>query len=136
MEDSVNIAPRSALLLCLLLLAPLAACGDAAGPGGGPIIVISQTWRNATLAQHTIFFRSPDDGQPSGVIAGREDHPTFGPNSPVGGFWADGRVEIVIHRGEDRRHKYVAYVTADNPERLEFTPLNGGPAFVLLLGLE
>jgi hypothetical protein len=131
----VNIAPRSALLLCLLLLAPLAGCDSATGPGG-PIIVISNTWRNADPnLQHTIFFRSPDDGQRSGLIAGREDHPIFGPNSLVGGHWANGRVEIMVYRGEDEQHKYVAYVTADNPERLEFTPLNGGPAFVLLRGL-
>lgn len=126
--------PLRTLTAAVLLLAPLGACQDAAGPGG-PVIVISATWRNADDDDHTIFFRSSDDGQRSGVVAGREDgHPQFGSGSPVGGQWSDGRLELMIYRGEDARHHYVARFSYDNPDRLELTSTNGGPPFVLLAG--
>jgi hypothetical protein len=106
--------------MCLLPVALAAGC-DSPSEGGGPIIIISDTWENVQNPENTFFFRSPDDGQRSGVVAGTETRPGGGAARPLGGFWAGGRLEFTVHRAEDDRPKFVAYFQGDDPNELELT---------------
>lgn len=116
---------RLAALTALLLIA---ACSDSPLSGGGPPLIISATWVDAEDADHTIFFRSTDDGETSGTLAGREDHVALGTfDSPVGGFWESGRVEMVIVRGGEP-YKFVATFHGPEPTELVFTSVGGTAA--------
>ncbi|MEX2572499.1 MAG: hypothetical protein WD737_14460 [Gemmatimonadota bacterium] len=113
----------------LLLLS--AGCeGSPTGGGGGLPIVISATWTDAHDPDHTVTFRSPDDGRTSGVVTGTEDHDDCADPCPLGGFWADGRIEITILR-DSGRPKFVANYTWENPTELTFTQVGGGGSFTL-----
>lgn len=103
----------------------LGGCSDSPLGGGGPPLIISATWVDVDDAGHTIFFRSVDDGETSGTLAGREDHPELGTfDSPVGGFWEGGRIEMVIVRGGEA-YKFVATIDGPEPTELVFTSVGG-----------
>jgi len=108
--------------MCALPVALAAGC-DSPSEGGGPIIIISDTWVNVQDEENTFFFRSPDDGRQSGVVAGTETRVVqgFAVERPLGGFWAGGRLEFTVHRAEDDRPKFVAYFHAADPNELELT---------------
>jgi hypothetical protein len=86
----------------LVLAAALwtSACGAEAVLG--PLIVLSNTWRDAANAAHTFSFIDDTNQTPSrsGAFTGNETTP--GPNSvqfPFTGFWREnGRIEFTVQR--------------------------------------
>ena len=68
----------------------------------GPLIVLSNTWRDSTNAAHTFSFIDDTNQTPSrsGTFTGNETTP--GPNSvqyPFTGFWREvGRIEFTVDR--------------------------------------
>jgi hypothetical protein len=123
-------------LVCAAITAlsvAMTGCESGTGPGGGIPIIISATWIDEDDGQHTIDFRTPDDGEPSGVLAGREEHPDCNDLCPVGGFWRNGRIEITIDRGGGEHPKFEALYHEENPTRLEFSQIGGGSESFTLL---
>jgi hypothetical protein len=124
---------RFAVILCAVLGVVIAGCEDGGpgGVGGGPTIVISNTWQVQGSTTRTFFFRSPDDGNSSGLITGRENGTQFGDDRPLGGFWSNGRIEITVYRSEGNQPKFVATFQSNNPNELQFAAVNGSETFVL-----
>lgn len=96
---------------------------------GGPAINISATWEDEDDPDHTIDFRTPDDGNRRGVLTGREEFAQDGPFT-VGGFWAEGRIEITINRAGELP-RFVATFHDLDQARLEFTS-STAPGFTLV----
>jgi hypothetical protein len=95
------------------------ACDTATGLGG-PAINISATWQVEGDPSRAVDFRSPDDGNRRGVLTGREEIDFGNIENPLGGFWADGRIEITINRG-GQLPRFVATFHEADPTRLTFT---------------
>jgi hypothetical protein len=124
------------LLAAAVLLAGAAGC-DSTGVGGGPAIVISATWNVVGNEEHRITFRSPDDGKSVGLIAGTEHHPSCPRECdfcdrlcPLGGHWANGRIEITLDRPGERP-KFTATFHAE-PQQLVFYEVGGSRTFTLI----
>jgi len=117
-------------VLALFAVVASAGCDDNGGPGGPPI-VISATWQVEGEQDHSFFFRSPDDGQRTGIVTGLEQTPD-GNDRPLGGHWAGGRIEITVLRPNDQRPKFQAWFHAANPTRLEFEQIGGSERFVVV----
>src|SRR5690606_9871989 len=113
-----GLSPSALPLLPLLLL--LVGCDSSSTLGGGPAIVISATWTDVSDEFHRVDFRSPDDGEARGRIAGHEEHDDCFDVCPLGGLWENGRIEITINRDSDQ-HKFVATFAHANPTELTFT---------------
>ena len=86
--------------LLLVLTATLSSCGAEAVLG--PLIVLSNTWRDASNAEHTFSFIDDTNQVPSrsGTFTGNETTP--GPNSvqyQFAGQWREnGDVEFTVQR--------------------------------------
>jgi|GEM_PF-3953808 len=122
--------PNRLFALALSALLVTAACDDSTGVSGPPI-VISATWQVEGEQDRSFFFRSPDDGQRTGVLTGLEQTPD-GNDRPLGGHWAGGRVEITVLRPNDQRPKFQAWFHSANPTRLEFEQVGGSERFVVV----
>lgn len=106
--------------LALALVALYSGACDSATGLGGPAINISATWDVEGVPGHTIDFRSPDDGNRSGVLTGLEEIDFGDEQNTLGGFWADGRIEITINRGGELP-RFVATFHEEDPTSLTFT---------------
>jgi hypothetical protein len=108
----------------LVLTVTLSSCGAEAVVG--PLIVLTNTWRNETNQNHTFSINDDTQGTPrrSGHFTGNENVPGAAQPNPFSGFWnTDGHVEFTVQRAGGAV-RYTGRLT-DNLNRMELTSSAG-----------
>ncbi len=107
----------------VLMLTATASC-DSEGEGGGvgPIILITNQWRNEADSDHRFDLDSPDDNRSEGAFIGEEERPVgdLVEFNDLVGFWTDGRIQFTVSR-PDGDVRYTGTFDEVNQKRLEFT---------------
>ena len=121
-------ATKALASFCLLLGCTLAtACSDGGvgsptSPLVYPIMIITNTWSEASEPAHSFSLFSEDDGKMEGTIEGDEMLPDFS-SFNVTGSWRNGVVLLMTERLPGTTFR--ASFTQDSPNRLEFSTASG-----------
>ena len=117
---------KSAAWLIIVLLV-LEGCDSTSEPAPlpGPIILITNQWKEVDNENHVFELTSEnDDGESEGVFTGIEfiDITVNDPDDQhdLTGSWANGRVEFTVDR-DGVETTYEATFTEDAPSQLSFT---------------
>ena len=115
---------RAFRVVLIGLTAGVAACG-AAGDVLGPLVILTNNWRDEANANHT-FLIQDDTGflaKRSGTFTGTERLPS-GATFQLEGFWSEnGSIQFTVHRSPDVIYR--GTIPGDNANRLPFTSSAG-----------
>ncbi|HEX6558278.1 MAG TPA: hypothetical protein VF021_02430 [Longimicrobiales bacterium] len=112
--------------LVALLLLP--AC-DSADPLG-PLVILTNAWRDVTDDTHTFLLNDDTGFEPkrSGTFTGTETLPDA-TQYQLEGFWTDrGKVEFTVHRASNVTYR--GTLSAATPDRIDFTSSAGSLTLV------
>lgn len=121
------------ILIALLLLEGCDSTSEPV-PLPGPIILITNQWKDEANENHVFALESEnDDGESEGVFTGTEfiDITVNDEDDQhdLTGRWADGQIEFTVDRDGDET-TYEATFSEDDPKRLSFTA--GSETLVLI----
>lgn len=106
-------------------------CDSGGGGGIGPIILITNQWREEGNPDHRFDLNSLDDDRSEGAFTGVEELERNGVTefNNLAGFWSDGVIRFTIDRPEGPL-RYTGEIDEDNVRRLEFTSSRGSLVIV------
>jgi hypothetical protein len=107
-------------VVLIVLTAGLAACAGADAVLG-PLVILTNSWRDEATALHTFNIQDNTGFQAkrSGTFTGTETLPS-GATFQLEGFWSEnGSIQFTVHRSPDVTYR--GTIPGDNANRLPFT---------------
>ncbi len=119
-------AMRSLRAVLFGLTVGTAACAAAVGDILGPLVILTNQWRDEANASHTFTVQDNTGfmAKRSGTFTGTENLPN-GTTFQLEGSWAEnGSIQFTVHRSPDVTYR--GTIPGDNASRLTFTSSAGG----------
>lgn len=117
-------------IIALLIVTPGCDSGGGGDEGGvGPIILITNQWREEGNPDHQFSLNSLDDNRTEGAFTGTETRNNFTEFNDLAGFWSDGAIQFTIDRPNGPL-RYTGTFEEANTKRLAFTSSAGSLVIV------